>query len=150
MSTRGHSTIDRIVSATLEEREREREIPLFFCPLPVLASSLLLPLPVPLALRARLFSRSFFERLSIDFPSLLPASVDESNATMCIARLFQAFGALFSSLLSMAVTSTPSLILLSLSLIRFLPVGRFKISKREKMNSMMSKIQVRRYYIQIL
>lgn len=100
-------------------------MPLFFCPCP-LSSSLLLSLPVPLSLRACLFSRSFSSRETLYrlSSSSLPASVDESNAAMCIARLFQAFEALFSSLLSMAVTSTSSL-RPSPSLIRFLPIGRF-------------------------
>lgn len=66
MSTRGHSTIDRIVSATLEER-RER----YRSSLLSLAGSLLPSLSVPLSLGAiSLFSRVRSSRLSIDFPPL--------------------------------------------------------------------------------
>lgn len=87
MSTRGHSTIDRIVSATLEERERKRDSRSSSVPYPysrVFFPSL--PSCPFFSFRTRLFSRSFFERLSIDFPPPPPASVDESNAAMCIAR----------------------------------------------------------------
>jgi len=86
MSTRGHSTIDRIVSATLEERERERERErkrhLYTALLLSLARSRVFPsslsLLVLLSLRARLFSllRSLQETL---LTFLLLTSVDEYN-----------------------------------------------------------------------